>query len=203
MAINESKIIDAVNSMNPQGNEEGIIDAFGVYLTNHYADYYNKISFRFEEALAKEDKAFADMAQLLLKQAGHVCAYFTFGGIYRSDAWKGLIAPMCNSKEDEVKGVIACINALGWGKWKVKSVNKNKLVVQVKNSYESIGHLKEFPKSKHSECYLLTGGLQGLMDLIYGEYVDEEGEKSYYTPKETKCRCKGNHYCEVVVTRKK
>jgi len=203
MVVNESKIIDAVVGMNPQGNEEGIIDAFGVYLTNHYADYYNRISYKFEKEIGKYNKNFVNMAQPLLIEAGHVCGFNTFGGIRKSDAWKGLIAPMCKTKEDEVRGLTVTLNALGWGVWKIKSVNKNKLVVRCKNTYESIGFLKEFGKSKHSECYLATGVAASFMNIVFQGNVYEDIKSNAFNAKETKCRSKGDKYCEFVVTRKK
>jgi len=203
MAIDESKIIDAVVGMNPHGNEEGVIDAFGVYLTNHYADYYNRISYRFENALGIYNKDLVNMAQPLLIEAGHVCGFNTFGGIRKSDAWKGLIAPMCKKKEDEVLGLVAVLNALGWGVWKVDTVTPNKLVIRSKNTYESEGFLKEFGKSKHSECYLATGVASSFMNIVFQDNVYENINANSFVGKETKCRCKGDSYCEFVVTRKK
>src|SRR5512142_54335 len=110
MAVDEKKIVEAVVAMNPRGNEEGIIDAFGVYLTNHYADYYNRISYRFEAEVARYDDSYLQFVTPLLIMSGHVCGYNTFGGIYRSDAWTGLIKPMCATKEDEIRALAACVN---------------------------------------------------------------------------------------------
>ncbi len=203
MTINESKIIDAVVGMNPHGNEEGIIDAFTVYLTNHYADYYNKISYKFEKALEAHGKDTANMAKPLLIEAGHVCGFNTFRGIHESDAWKGLIAPMCKNKEDEIIGLTATLNALGWGVWKVISVTPKKLVIRSKNTYESIGFMKEFGKSKHSECYLATGVAASFMNIIFQKDVYEDVNANAFSAKETKCRSKEDKYCEFVVTRKK
>lgn len=202
MVVNESKIIDTVVGMNPHGNEEGIIDAFGVYLTNHYADYYNRISYNFEKALRDYNKNFVDLAKPLLIEAGHVCGFNTFGGIRRSDAWKGLIAPMCKTKEDEIYGLVSTLNALGWGVWKIISASKDKLVIRSKNTYESIGFLKEFGKSKHSKCYLATGVAASFMNLVFQKNVYEDVKANKFIAKETKCRSKGDSYCEFIVTKK-
>ena len=45
----ETKIIEAVHGLGLSGDDEGIIEAFGVLLTNNYADYYNTLSFEFEK----------------------------------------------------------------------------------------------------------------------------------------------------------
>ena len=178
MAIDQSKIVDAVVEMNLHGNEEGIIDAFGVYLTNHYVDYYNRISFRFEKELSEKNPGLLDMARFLLIEAGHVCGFNTFGGIRKSDEWKGLIAPMCESKEDEIRGLVAVLNALGWGVWEVVEVSPEKLVIRSRNTYESTGFLKEFGTSDKQECSLATGVAASFMNIVFQDNVYEEDRKS-------------------------
>jgi predicted hydrocarbon binding protein len=197
--------VDAVAGMNPHGNEEGIIDAFDVYLTNMYADYYNGISFKFEQAVAASDPENLDFARSLLTCAGHVCAFHTFGGIYRSAAWKAAIAPMVENELDKVRGIVGVVNALGWGVWEIRKLDEKRLVLRVKNSYESTGYLKAFPKSKNSECYLIQGGAAGLMNLfLSGPNIDERGTAAgLFVSEETKCRCRGDSYCEFEVTRRK
>lgn len=204
--IDESKIVDAVVSMNPHGDEQGIIDSFGVYLTNHYADYYNKISYRFETAVKEYDKDLLLDLRSLLIMSGHVCGYNTFGGIRKSDAWKGLIAPMCKNKEDEIKGLTAVLNALGWGVWKVHSVTSTKLVIRSSNTYESEGYLKVYPKRDDVGCFLALGVAIAFMNIIYGEegkQISENLAENTFNGKETKCRSKGDKYCEFVVEKQK
>ncbi|HHO51792.1 MAG TPA: hypothetical protein ENK18_13175, partial [Deltaproteobacteria bacterium] len=74
-------IFAALSGMDISGDPQGVIPAFGVYLTRHYANYYNRISFEF---LREMDAQFGEMgveiAEPLLVEAGHVCAFNTFGG---------------------------------------------------------------------------------------------------------------------------
>jgi hypothetical protein len=49
--VNREGITQAVVGMPLAGNAQGMIPAFGVYLTRMYADYYNRISFAFEREL--------------------------------------------------------------------------------------------------------------------------------------------------------
>ena len=202
MAIDQSKIVDAVCEMNPHGNEEGIIDVFGVYLTNHYADYYNRISYRFEKELSANDKNLLDIAKFLLIEAGHVCGFNTFGGIRKSDAWKALIQPMCENKEDEIRGLVAVLNALGWGIWEVKEVSKDKLVIKSDNTYESVGFIREFGKAEDTKCYLATGVAASFMNIVYQDNVYEDMKANAFIGNEVKCRSKGDPYCEIVVSKK-
>ena len=203
MAIDESRIVDAVCEMNPHGNEEGIIDAFGVYLTNHYAEYYNKISYRFEREVAELDPFLLEFSRTLLINSGHVCGFNTFSGIKKSDAWKALIAPMCENKEDEIRGLTAVLNALGWGVWEVVSVTPDKFVVKSKNTYESEGFLKEFKKRSEPGCFLALGVAISFMNIVYGpETINDDIKQNMYYGEESMCRSTGDHYCEFVIRKR-
>lgn len=211
--VNEDVIVKTLASMAIVGNEVGLIPAFGVYLTRMYADYYNKISFAFEQEL-KKAMGSADIARELLTEAGHICAFNTFGGIMKSDEWKGLIQPMIKTKEDWVHGITAVINALGWGIWRVEELVPNeKLVMRAYEEYESLGHLKWYGKADHHISYLFTGGCAGIMNLLYHGDITQNpalGKEYYYQlfktqncfkGKQTKCLAMGDDYSEVVVTR--
>lgn len=215
--INESEIVDAVASLDLNGNEDGLIPAFGVYLTQMFANYYNKISYRFEEEYAKviNDPEVQEASKFLLIEAGHVCGFNTFGGIMKSDEWDAVVKPMIESTEDWVRGMVACVNALGWGVWKIQElIPGEKLVIRIAESYESNYYLKKYgPNAKHGKCYLATGTISALMNLVYygnimdkPELTEEFYEKLFHGDEgfgceEIKCRSKGDPFCEFVVTK--
>ncbi|MBI5750200.1 MAG: hypothetical protein HZA00_13865 [Nitrospinae bacterium] len=213
--IDEPAILKALANLPLVGNEEGLIPAFGVYLTRMYSNYYNLISYGFEELLIKhKGPQMKNVSRPLLIEAGHVCAFNTFGGIMKSPEWYGLIFPMIKNREDWVHGMVAAINALGWGKWTVKELIPNeRLVLIVDGSYESNGYLSIYGKSKTPECYLATGGSAGLMNLIYyGDITTKSAlDQNYYNRlfkgkgnfkcEEVLCRSKGDDHCEFVVTK--
>ena len=211
--VDEDMIVGAVSQLPLIGNEEGLIPAFGVYLTRMYADYYNKISFRFEEEMKKETGTY-DLSKDLLIEAGHICAFYTFGGIMSSDEWYALIKPMFKTKEDWIHGMISVVNCLGWGVWRVEELIPNeKLVIRAYQDYESLGYLEWFGKADHPISYLLTGGCTGLMSLLYDGDITQKPEltKDYYyqlfndnrafKAEQTKCLAMGDDYSEVVVKR--
>lgn len=215
--VDEEGIITAVSGMELVGNEEGYIPAFGVYLTRHYANYYNRISYEFEMRSRKVRGNEIDPVILpLLVEAGHICAFNTLGGIMKSPEWYQLIHPSLKSREDWMHGIFAVMNALGWGVWRIAELNPNeRLVARVYNSYESNGYLAmKYPKSDHGICYLATGATAGLANLLYtGDItVKPELNDDYYkklfrnphtfTAKEVKCRGKGDPFCEIVADRK-
>lgn len=167
-------IYEALVSMPIQGDDHGLIPAFGVYLTHHYANYYNRISFEFERAMVdKFGDAGLEASRPLLVEAGHVCAFNTFGGIMQSAEWDAMIRPSLQNPEDWVHGIVAAVNALGWGRWQVTDVNPTAATFVVHDDYESIGHLAMYGPSDHSVSYLAEGTVLGIMNLVYrGKIAD-------------------------------
>ncbi|HUK57208.1 MAG TPA: V4R domain-containing protein [Nitrospiria bacterium] len=215
--VDEEGIITAVSGMELVGNEEGYIPAFGVYLTRHFANYYNRISNEFEMRTQKvRGGDINSVVGSLLVEAGHVCAFNTLGGIMKSPEWYQLIYPSLKSREDWMHGIFAVMNALGWGVWRIAELIPNeRLVARVFNSYESNGYLgMKYPKSDHGICYLATGATAGLANLLYtGDItVKPELSEDYYkklfrnshtfVAKEVKCRGKGDPFCEIVAQRR-
>lgn len=212
MAIDESSIVDAVAGLGIAGNEEGLIPAFGLYLTKHSADYYNRISFATAREL--EGSGLEDDAEQLLVEAGHVCAFNTFGGIMQSAEWEAVVKPMIETREDWIRGMVGVVNAFGWGKWKIESLTANsELTISIDEAYECSGWVRDYPLGARARCYLATGGVAGLMNLLYvGDITDRPKlDESYYrelfraeghfTATETKCRARGDAGCVITARR--
>ena len=239
--IDEEAVIEGVRQAPLFGNNFGLIPAFGVELTRHYADYYNLISFRFEQALAevlKNRPSLTDLlvydypalfhykqyinlegmalSRTLLIEAGHICGFNTMGGIMSSEAWDGLVSPMIQNREDWLHGIIAVINALGWGVWRVAELVPNeRLVVRVWRSYESLGYLRWFGQADHPVDYLVTGVAASLMNLFYegditrhprldlNYYYQINRSANSFWGEQTRCLAMGHDFSEVAVTRRK
>ena len=238
--IDEDAIIAAVGTLPLVGNDEGLIPAFGVYLTRHYADYYNLVSFRFEEHLAHALQTHRylgemlwyeypslfyykdrfghlqgrELASTLLIEAGHICGFNTMGGIMRSDPWYQLIVPQLHCREDWLSGIVACINALGWGIWRIQEIVPNeRLVLRAWFPYESLGHLGQFGMADHPVDYLMVGVAGSLMNLLYTAdittkpdltldfYHQVNRSQNGFWGRQTRCVAMGDPYSEVVVER--
>lgn len=212
MAIDERAIVDAVAGLELRGNEEGLIPAFGLHLTTHFANYYNRSSFAVARAL--EGSGLEEDARTLLVEAGHVCAFNTFGGIMESAEWDAVVAPMISSREDWIRGMVAVINAFGWGRWIVRELIPNeRLTIEVENGYECAGWLRDYPVSHTPRCYLAAGGVAGLMNLLYvGDITLRPAlSEAYYstlfrdarsfTAHATGCLACGDDRCVLVATR--
>lgn len=154
------------------------------------------------------------LSRTLLTEAGHICGFNTMGGIMSSEAWEGLVMPMVQEREDWLHGIIAVINALGWGVWRViELVPNEKLVLRVWRPYESLGYLRWFGYSQHPLDYLVTGVAASIMNLLYEGDITEHPtlnldyyyqinrSASSFWAEQTRCVAMGDDYSEVVVSR--
>ena len=212
--VNRQGITQAVVGMPLAGNAQGMIPAFGVYLTRMFADYYNRISFAFErELVGVSGRPGIEVASGLFIEAGHVCAFNTMGGIMISAEWDALILPMLKTRQDWLFGIVACVNALGWGIWKVLDVTDSAATFRIYNDYESVGYRSMYGTADHGISYLATGAAAGLMNLIY---VGDIHNKPALTPafydrlfkrpgvfqaKMNRCLAMGDPYTEIHVVR--
>ena len=171
-AVDEDQIIAQVQTLPlygkpvPEGN--GLIEAFGAVLTNHFADYYNRISYETYSALRQIGIPEEDCKEMFI-QAGHICAFNTFGRIMSSPEWDKTIAPMCSSREDWLHAMIAVINVLGWGIYRIeKIVVEKEFIVRVYNSYEGIGYRRMYPPTgDRNISFLAMGAILGLVHLLW------------------------------------
>ena len=215
MAVDNDAIVSAVSGLQLVGNEEGLIPAFGLYLTRHFASYYNRISYEYLGIAKKAGDEAAQQARDALIEAGHICAFNTFGGIMMSQEWDAVVGPMLKTQEDWVHGIVGVINALGWGVWNVDALQGNReLAVSIRNSYESIGYLAEHgADADNGICFLATGGVAGIMNLLYHgditsrpaltkEYYQELfGKPGGFRATEVSCRGQGASTCQFVARR--
>jgi predicted hydrocarbon binding protein len=196
MAIDANKIIQAVMSGSRIREEKGIIPLFGVYLSLLSVQYYNKLSFDFERKMTGSEEA-----EKLLVAAGQECGYATFHGIRNSWEWDEVVKPMVESREDQIFGFASVAVAFGWGDLTVKElIPGDKLVIRAEASYEASGYLESYGRTESGKCYMLRGVSAAFMDLVYGgDYPDG---CFCFLAEETRCRAKGDSYCEFVARKK-
>jgi len=197
MAIDGSKIIHAVMEGSRIRESKGIIPLFGVYLSLFSTQYYNQLSFDFEKRMGPRRQ---EEAKKLLIGAAHECGYATFEGIRNSTEWEHVVAPMIESKEDEIRGFAAVAVAFGWGDLEVAEIIPGeKLRIRVNDSYEARGYLEKHGRAKSEKCYMLRGVAAAFMDLSYGgDYPDGY---SAFAAEEPMCRAKGDLYCEFIAAK--
>lgn len=214
--VDYKAIQKAVAEMGMKGDEEtGLINAFGVMLTRMYANYYTLISYRFLKEMHKVyGNAGLDIAVQLLTEAGHVCAFNTLGGIMESAEWEAIVQPMIKTKEDWVHGIIAVVNAFGWGFYEIQELeaDNKRLVIHLKSGYESNSYLAAFGESKFPISFLAKGVTASLMNLIYYGDISQKPtlDQEYYNKimkgddvykgRQSLCRAMGHAYDEFIAT---
>lgn len=167
-AVDRAAITRAVAGMPLPVSAEGLIPLFGLYITRLHTDYYNRISFAFEQEMtAVAGRPGVEAAANLFTEAGHVCGFFTMGGIMTSPEWDALVGPTLKTREDWVHGMFAWFNAIGGGTVKVLDVSPTRLIVRMYNDYESVGYRRMYGTADHGVSYVMTGGFAGIMNLIY------------------------------------
>lgn len=197
--IDGDKIVSALVDMPIHGNGEGLIPAFGVYLANTPADFYNLVCIRFIEEM--QAKGLGRNAQRLLVSDAETCAMNTFRGIMSSPEWDGLVGPMLKDTPDKLYGIVAVSNALGWGNWYVTSHDPGEaLRIESVNGYEALGFRELRGTSSDPKCFMLRGVAAGIMGLIYGTGTVAE-RFGTYASSEADCICCERGTCSFEVRR--
>lgn len=214
MAIDEKAVVAACSQLPLIGNEDGLIPAFGLYLSRHYADFYNLSSFAAVRQVEAQQPAALAKTEQSLVEAGMLCSFYTFGGIMLSQEWEAVVMPMVATDDDWVPGIVAVVNSLGWGKWTIEAfVPGERLEISIANSYESMGWLAHYETSTRPRCYLVQGGCAGIMNLLYQGNIrqrpsltDDYFQQCFHSPgsfrcQEVSCRTMGDDLCRFIVTR--
>jgi hypothetical protein len=209
--VDEGAVLAALDHLKLVGNEEGLIPRFGVMLTNHFAHFYNRLSFVFHRRMA--DTGMLEGAEELLVDAGYRCAFNTFGGIMRSAEWDAVVRPMLATKADWVHGMTAVVNYLGWGTWRVHELSGDRLVMRIYDDYESAGYVTMYGASSRPVSFLAAGGVGGLMNLVYlGNIADRPAlDEAFYEKvfeatdrfrvRQVRSMAMGDAYTEIVAER--
>ena len=200
MAINRELIISELSKLEVQGNDQGLIPGFGVFIQQVPAEMWTLFSERLTRSVPDE---MVETAEWLLVNAAHECGYHTGHGIITSEEWKAVVEPMIeNAPEDVLYGAFAVLTALGWGKAEIQElIPGEKMVIRAYDYYEA--DVVEYGRSMKPSAYTLTGVSAAFMDLAYGGPYDPSGKTGLnsFSAKQTKGIECGDYYCEVVVTK--
>ena len=200
MNINRKQVISAMSQIEVQGNEDGLIPSFNVFVNMMPASFWTS----FAERLTRRVPAdMLDAAEFLLVNAAHECGYHTGYGIITSNEWKAVVEPMVKkSPEDILHGAFAVFTAWGWAKSEIVELDPGKkMVVRAYDYYEA--DVVEYGASAKKSAYMIRGVAAAFMDLAYGGTYDPTGKTGLRTFKceQTKGIECGDEYGEFVVTK--
>lgn len=168
-ALPAPPVTSVVGNMKLIGDrDEGIIPAFNVYLTFIPSLYYNICSQIFLNRIQKNDMS-RDLGVRLLKEAGHVCGFFTLGNILLSSEYELLRKAHFGANADELDSMttlFGVVNAFGWGYWTLDTLAEDTLRFSVHNSYEAYNHYEYFGDADDPVCHLHNGGGEAIMNAL-------------------------------------
>lgn len=197
------------------GDERGIVQAFGVFVTMHLTGYYNRISFDTLHTIEQRAPKSVGVLEDLLRESGHVCVFNTFGGILRSPEWEGMVGPLSGDPAQIVEGSLAIGRALGFGHWTLEELEPGKrLVLRTPSSYESAYYLIRHGKATRASEYFFQGAALAIAELAH--HVDWKARQpmtpelyhslfragaAHWKAEQTRCIACGHELSEVEVTR--
>jgi hypothetical protein len=148
------------------GDERGLVQAFGVYVTAHLATYYNRISYDAVSAIERRAPASVGVLEDLLRESGHVCVFNTFGGILLSPEWEALVGPLSGDPHEIIVFCLGIARALGFGRWSLVEYKPNeRLVIRTPSSYESAYYLTRHGKARRANEYFIQGSVLAMAQL--------------------------------------
>ena len=150
------------------GDERGLVQAFGVYVTAHLTCYYNRLTYDTLDAVARSAPQSVPVVEDLFRESAHVCVFNTFGGILLSPEWEGLVAPLEGNPEEIVTGCMAIGRALGFGQWVLQDfVPNERLVMRTPSSYESVYTLHRRGVAERAIEYFSQGATLAIAQLAH------------------------------------
>lgn len=201
MAIDRKRIVASLSKIEIAGNEEGLIPAFGVFVNQLPAQFWNSFAERLSRQVVRE---LTGTAEYLLVNAAHECGYHTGYGIITSDEWRAVVEPMVEkAPEDILHGAFAVLTAWGWAKSEVVDlVPGEKMLVRAYDYYESA--VVTYGAAEKRSAYMMRGICAAFMDLAYGGPYDASGKTGLgcFSCEQTKGIECGDEYGEFVVTRR-
>ncbi len=172
-------VTSAVQNMDLVGDpEEGLIPAFNVYLTFIPSLYYNICSQIFLDRIQANDMS-RSLGVRLLKEAGHVCGFYTLGNVLLSSEFellrKSHFGP-APSEHDSMTALFGVVNAFGWGYWQLDELSNDALRFTAYNSYEAYNYREYFGDANEPVCMLHPGGGAAIMNALrHGDILDFGG----------------------------
>ena len=91
-----------------------------------------------------------------------------------SAEWDAVVRPMCATDDDWVHGMVAVVNALGWGTWRVHALDDGQLTVTITDDYESTGYVAMYGRADGHVAYLASGGVAGIQNLVRVANIDQK-----------------------------
>ncbi len=217
--LEEGRIAEIATGLNEfllgvDGDERGLVQGFGIFITRHLPGYYDQTAYDTIHHIEKHAPQATPAVEELFGESGHVCAFYTIGNILLSPEWEAMVGTLRGDVEEIVTSSVAITRALGFGHWTVDELEPDRrLVMRSSSNYESPFYFERYGLSEKPRCYFFANASRAIMQLAHR--VDwasrpELTEDLYlslfkadlkWRVEETRCCSKGDDVCEVVVTK--
>jgi len=194
------------------GDERGLVEAFGVFVTRHTTNYYNQLSYNTIVYMQATHPGLLPIAEELIRESGHVCVFNTFGGILYSPEWEGMVGKVTGNLEEIVSSCMAIARALGFGSWAIEELTEQRFVLRTGSEYESPFCAINEIAPKQNNAYFVQGAAVAIMQLwkaIDWNNRPELNQELYkqlfkndasWEVKQSTSLAAGDPYTEIVVT---
>jgi len=194
--------------------ERGLVETFGVFVTMQMPSYYNGISYE-TLRVCKDNQAILEALGELFKESGHVCVFYTLGGVLLSPEWEAMVGKPTGNSRELLISLTAICRAFGFGKWSIKEfVENERFVLESSSTYENCYYSKYCKDFNIASDYLVQGAALAFMVLIHKLDWDEpidltpelydslfKGDGLGWKVKQTKSLGLGDGITQVVATR--
>lgn len=193
MTVLRDKVVKELAEINVQGNEEGLIPAFNVFVNQLPVKFWTTFAERILKATPPERYKDVDAA---LVTCAHECGYHTGYGIINSEEFKAVVMPMVTEGAvDVLRGAFAVFTAWGWAKSGIVQIKEGeKMIIRATDYYEADGQ----PGPKRA--FMIRGVSAAFFELAYGAPYPN-GIHSFEC-QQTKGIESGDTFGEFVVTQK-
>lgn len=198
MAINRKKIIEDMSKIEVMGNNDGIIDAFGVLVNQLPTPFWNGFAERLTNKVSPD---LLESTEYLLVNCAQECGYHTGYGIITSQEWNSIVKPMVKTVEDVLEGAFAVFTAWGWANAEIIELEPGKkMVIRAYDYYES--DVVKHGKSEKMSAYMIRGVSAAFMALAYSGDYNVNGSKVHdFKSVQVKGIECGDPYGEFIITK--
>jgi hypothetical protein len=193
MTVMRDAVVKALADIKVQGDEDGLIPAFGVLVNQLPTSFWNLFAERIVAAAGPARKAEA-IAGLL--RCAYECGYHTGHGIISSEEFKAVVEPMVTEgAKDVLRGAYAVFTAWGWAKSGIVQIKEGERMVVRATDYYEADSGGEGPRA-----YMIRGVSTAFFELAYSDpYPNGMGR---FQSEQTRGMEVGDPYGEFVVTKK-
>jgi hypothetical protein len=193
MTVMRDDVVKSLADIKVQGDEDGLIPAFGVLVNQLPVSFWNTFAERIRAAAPANQQSEVEAG---LVRCAYECGYHTGWGIINSEEFKAVVMPMVTEgAKDVLRGAYAVFTAWGWAKSGIVQIKEGeRMVIRATDYYESESG------GEGRRAYMIRGVSAAFFELAYAAAYPNGQET--FSCEQTRGMEVGDPHGEFVVTRK-